>query len=179
MPGENIKNPSAGQLAANEAIRRQQGSDDAAPRGSFKRRRQGRRAPTPAKQVSLEWSEQDARLLERLLGPRRESVPNTRLRRSERVDIDAQLKELKKQLRETQETQELALKHLEALEETLKETSEASERMGRKDWALLAIGAFTTLVISVALPPATVVTITKLFIHNVAHLFSEELAGLG
>lgn len=129
-----------------------------------------------AKRVSPEWSERDARLLKRLSGPWRESVSNKPFEPAERVDIAARLQELMMQLKETQETQELAVKHLEALEKTLKETREASERMGRKDWAVLAIGAFTTLVISVALPPAMVVIIAKLFIHKVAHLFSEELA---
>jgi hypothetical protein len=129
---------------------------------------------------SPEWSVRDASLLKRLLGLGRESVPNTPFEPEEREDIRARLQELKEQLKETQDTQELAVKHLEALEKTLKEmreASEASERIGRKDWALLAIGALTTLVISVALPPAAVVTITKLFIHKVAHLFGEELAG--
>ena len=75
------------------------------------------------------------------------------------------------------DVREMNVEQLEALTTTISEMREASERIGRKDWALLAIGALTTLVISVALPPAAVVTITKLFIHKVAHLFGEELAG--
>src|SRR5690242_4311875 len=126
-------------------------------------REQGNTAPRPPRVVRVRLPElsealaerpetglDDARsLLKRLLGLGHRSVPNTPFEPEEREIIPALLQELKQQLKETQDTQELAVKHLEELEKTLKEireASEASERIGRKDWALLAIGALTTLV---------------------------------
>lgn len=132
---------------------------------------------TEANRVFPEWSERDARLLKTLFGPRRESVPNTLFGPSELKDIDVRLQELKEQLKETQETLKLTNEQLKAMNTTLDETHEASKRIGRKDWLLLGIGALVTLAISAAFPPATVVSITKLFIHKVGHLFVEELAG--
>jgi hypothetical protein len=121
-----------------------------------------------------EWSERDARLLKWLLGPQRESLPNTRLERSEVKDIETRLQRLMEYLTETQK---LTAEQLEAMKATLDETRKASERLGRKDWLLVGIGALTTLAINVVFPPATVVHVTKLFIHDVAHLFSKELTG--
>jgi hypothetical protein len=65
---------------------------------------------------------------------------------------------------------------LKAMETTLSEIREASERIGRKDWLLLGIGALIAFAISAMFSPATAVHIAKLFIHQVAHLFDEELA---
>jgi hypothetical protein len=119
-------------------------------------------------------------LLERLFGSGRESFPNTPFKPSEREDIGKRLDELMTEVTKTREELGLATGQLEAMKMMLDETrkaSEASERIGRKDWLLLGIGAVASLAISVAFPPAAVVHITGLFIHKVGHLFVEELAG--
>jgi hypothetical protein len=131
-------------------------------------------SPPKADRVSPEWSERDERLLNWLLGPQQESLSNTLLEPSELEDIDVRLKELMKHLTETQK---FTAEQLGVMKATLDETRKAGERIGRKDWLLLGIGALATLAISVVLPPATVVHITKLFIHQVAHLYVEELTG--
>jgi hypothetical protein len=133
------------------------------------------REPTSkADRVSPEWSERDARLLNWLLGPQQKSLPNTPLEPSELKDIDVRLQEL---MRHLTETQKFTAEQLEAMKATLDETRKAGERIGRKDWLLLGIGALTALAISAMFPPATLVHMTKLFIHGVAHLYGEELAG--
>ena len=133
---------------------------------------------TEAERISPEWSEGDERLLKLLLGPGREPIPNTPFRRSELNDIDDRLQEVMEQLTEMKETLKITDGQLKAMKTTLDEAREASERIGREDWLLFAIGTLTTFAISAAFSPATVVYIAKLFIHKVvAHLFVEQLAG--
>jgi hypothetical protein len=130
-----------------------------------------------ANRVSPEPSERNERLLEWLLGPRRESLPNTLFEPSELKEINVSLEELKKYLTTMLEMQKFRDEQLDAMETTLDAMREASKRIGRKDWLLLGIGAVTALAISAAFPPATVVHFTKLFVHKVGYLFAKELAG--
>jgi hypothetical protein len=127
-----------------------------------------------AERVPLEWSEADERVLKLLLGDERESIPNTLFEPREREDIRDRLQDLKVQLKGMQE---MNVEQLEALTTTISEMREASERIGKKDWLLFAMGAVVAFAISAAFSPATVVFIAKLFVHEVAHLFGEGLAG--
>jgi hypothetical protein len=122
---------------------------------------------------SLEWSERDERLLGWLRGPRGESFPNTPFRSSERDDLEVALQNFAERITEIQEF----AAELKAVNATLDQMREDSERIGRKDWLLLGIGAVTALGLNAAFPPAVVVHGTKLFVHGVAHLFGEGLAG--
>lgn len=118
--------------------------------------------PGEADPTSSEWSEEEARLLQRI----RESVPNTPLEPSEREGIVGQVQALLQAFADTQE-------RVEAVQKTVDEMRKADERIGRKDLLILGIGAITTLAISAAFPPHTVVQMTKMFIHVVA----KELGG--
>jgi hypothetical protein len=58
-----------------------------------------------------------------------------------------------------------------ALMKSLSEQLRSSERIGRKDWLIMAIGAGTALVIAGVVPSAVLLPIGAKFFHAIAHLF--------
>jgi hypothetical protein len=106
-----------------------------------------------------------------------ESLPNTKFRPGELENIPVLIQEVLEGIKNLEEMQSLTDDQLQEVKKTLDKQGKDAGRLGKKDWTLVAIGAVTTLAISVALPAPTVLAFTKLFIHEAAHLFGEGLAG--
>ena len=59
----------------------------------------------------------------------------------------------------------------EAIKAMLGDAKESSERLGRKDWALVAIGAGTSLVVAGVVPPLVMLHLGAKALHELAQLF--------
>ena len=133
--------------------------------------------PAEVKRVPLEWSDRDEGLLKKLRKPWRQSIPNKPFEPWEREDIGDRLQKLTKQITAMREELDLNTEQLEAVTTTLREIDKESGQIGRKDWVMLGITSLVTLGLSSLVPSATVMLVTKMFLHAVAHFFGEAAAG--
>ena len=76
------------------------------------------------------------------------------------LTLSSQVAELGKQSRE----------QTEVVQAMLSDMSESSERLGRKDWVLVAIGAGVSLVITGLVPPLVMLKLAVAAIHDLGHL---------
>ncbi len=93
---------------------------------------------------------------------------NTPFTNDERRRIVVELEAIKEQVKEQFD---LTSEQIAGIDQWKDEVAEASERIGRKDWRLLAYGTIINLVVTDALPPEVARHILAMFIQVIAHLF--------
>jgi hypothetical protein len=87
----------------------------------------------------------------------------------ERRQIEAQLREITKQLKDQFELTE---EQEQRIDEWRDGVIEASERMGRKDWLIYLLGTITALTIAATVPAGLGEHIFAMVIHVLGHLFT-------
>jgi hypothetical protein len=98
----------------------------------------------------------------------RSDIGNSPFTNDERRQIVAELEAIKEQVNEQFD---LTSEQTARIDEWKDEVAEASERIGRKDWRLLAYGTVINLVVTDALPPEVARHMLSMFIQVIAHLF--------
>jgi hypothetical protein len=93
---------------------------------------------------------------------------NTPFTKDEQRQIVVELKAITEQVKEQFDLTSEQIAHIDEWQD---EVTEASERIGRKDWRLLAYGTIINLVVTDALPPEVARHILSMFIQVIAHLF--------
>jgi hypothetical protein len=97
-----------------------------------------------------------------------ETAPDTPLEANELEMVRAALRDAKKEITRLERVNDAQLALIDSLSEQL---SRASERLGRKDWLIMAIGAGTALVIAEVVPSAIMLHIGVEFFHKISGLF--------
>jgi transposase InsO family protein len=92
---------------------------------------------------------------------------NTAFSQDEQRQIAVQLQQITEQLKKQFE---LTNEQTERIEEWREEVVEASERIGRKDWKLLAYGTIVNLAVTDVVTPDVARHIFTLLIQGIAHL---------
>ena len=95
---------------------------------------------------------------------------------------DAERAEVLRQLQEVRQYAETALglsqQQIDALEGRLGYLEEAAERLGRKDWATIALGTLVGLVTQAIISPDEVRNIITMLLQPLGHLFGHPLPPL-
>ncbi len=105
-----------------------------------------------------------------------QSVENTPFTTREQAQISRQLREIKNYLKTTRSLTE---DQLTRVDERLDEADRASNRMGRKDWALLLSGTLLTMIVADLIPPDIVQHVYTMVLHGLGHLFGGSAPGPG
>jgi hypothetical protein len=117
----------------------------------------------PGQETSNDWDE-----LARELRDALETTRDTPFTRDEQEMVRSALHDAQEEITRLMRVNDQQLALIKSLSEQL---SRSSERIGRKDWLIMGIGAGTALVIAGFVPSAVMLPIGVKFFHAIAHLF--------
>jgi len=119
--------------------------------------------PTEIGPGTREWRE-----LARTLAAALRTTSNMAFRPDEVAEVRLELLLMKEEIARLRELTATQASMIEGLYEQL---SKSSERIGRKDWLIMSIGAGTALVIAGLVPSAALLPAAAKAFHTLAHLF--------
>ena len=96
-----------------------------------------------------------------------EAIENTPFTSAEREEISRQLQELKDDL---SRAHSLSAEQMRLLDERLAYLVDATDRVGRKDWFLMAAGAMLSYVLAAALPPDAATHVLGMLLTSIGHI---------